>query len=99
MNELIKGADRLIKKHDEELEEMNKKWDEFDFPELNNCEETNLNLEDDETLKELDRQIEITKNQCEEQKKHSEEVMKKFDELKSKLDDKLGTSNDYKHCK
>lgn len=93
MDELIKGADRLIKKHDEEIEEMNKKWDEFDFPNLDNFDEINLNLENDETLKKLDRQIEITKRQYEEQKKHSEEVMNKFDELKNKLDAKLGTTN------
>ena len=89
MKELTKGADKLLKKHDEELKKMNAKWDKFDFPSFDEYKENNQNIEDDETLKEINEKIETSKQQYEEQKKHSDAVMQKADETIKQIDEKL----------
>ena len=89
MKELIKGADKLLKKHDEELKRMNQKWDKFDFPSFDEYEENNSDIENDETLKEINEKIETSQQQYEEQKKHSDEVMRKADETIKQIDEKL----------
>lgn len=89
MKGLIKGANKLQKKHDEELQKMNAKWDEFDFPSFDEYEENNSDIENDDTFKEINEKIETSQQQYEEQKKHSDEVMKKADETIKQIDEKL----------
>ena len=89
MKELIQGADKLLKKHDEELKKMNAWWDKFDFPNLDEDKENNIDIENDEFLKKINEKKENSKQQYEEQEKHYAEVNKQFDELLKQIDEKI----------
>lgn len=88
MNQKVKEAEKIIKKNNL-LESSDEFWSKFDFPSFDEYKENNLDIENDEILKEINEKKETSKRQYEEQKKHSDEVIRKTDETIKQIDEKI----------
>lgn len=81
MKTLIKGADKLIQKHDEELKKFGKVWDKLD--------KEYKKLGKTPTFEEVKEELNDNQQQFEEQKKHSDEVIRQADETIKRIDEKI----------
>ena len=81
MKTLIKGADKLIQKHNDELKKFDKVWDKLD--------KEYQKLGDTLSFEEVKKELNYNQQQFEDQKKHSDELIRQADETIKRIDEKL----------